>query len=152
MKGNYEWSAMWQNRGCTVPVRHPHDHTVYARGARLVDDGFEGRDQHLAALQTKTLLRRPLPGQEVLKPGRQNTCGYMAWWSSRPPKSLARSYTMKWLISPPSATEEDVLLSIIQFSQQYANWSRDRSPIWIVLRKFIGCHYRIISEVICYRR
>lgn len=56
-------------------MRHPHDHTVYARGAGLVDDGFESRDQHLAALQTKTFLRRPLPGQEVLEPGQENKRG-----------------------------------------------------------------------------
>lgn len=53
-------------------MRHPHDHTVYAGSARLVDDGFESRDEHLTALQTKTLLRRPLSGQEILKPGQKN--------------------------------------------------------------------------------
>lgn len=78
---NY-WSAKWDNGGCTVPVRHPHDHTVYAWGARLVDDGFESRDQHLAALQTKTFLRRPLPGQEVLEPGQENKSQFVGGSSS----------------------------------------------------------------------
>lgn len=50
-------------------MRHPHDHAVNAGSARLVDDGFKGGDEHFAALQTKTFLRRPLSGQEVLKPG-----------------------------------------------------------------------------------
>lgn len=51
-----------------VPVRHPHDHVVHAVLTRLVNDGLEGRDQHLATFQTKALLRRPLPLQELLKP------------------------------------------------------------------------------------
>lgn len=54
-------------------MRHPHDHAVNAGSARLVDDGFKGGDEHFAALQTKTFLRRPLSGQEVLKPGHKKS-------------------------------------------------------------------------------
>lgn len=60
---------MWGNVEYTVPMRHPHDHTVDACSARLVNNGFKGRDENFTALQTKTFLWGPLSGQEVLKPG-----------------------------------------------------------------------------------
>ena len=49
-------------------MRHPHDDAVDASSAGTVYDHLKSGDEDLAALQTKPLLRRPLPGQEVLKP------------------------------------------------------------------------------------
>lgn len=60
--------AWWENGEYPVPMRHPHDHTVYACSTWCVDDGFKSRDEYFTALQTKTFLWRPLSGQEVLKP------------------------------------------------------------------------------------
>lgn len=77
-------------------MRHPHDHTVYAGGARLVDDGFESRDQHLAALQTKTFLRRPLPGQEVLESGRENKSQFVGGSSSLKQRLFGETTARVW--------------------------------------------------------
>lgn len=40
----------------TVPVGHAHDDALYSVHAGLVDDGLQGRDERLTALQAKTLL------------------------------------------------------------------------------------------------
>lgn len=40
----------------SVPVRHAYDGALHPVLARLVDDGLEGGDQRLAALQAKPLL------------------------------------------------------------------------------------------------
>lgn len=51
-----------------LPVRHAHDDVIYSALRRLVNDGFQGRNQRLASLQTKALLCRPLLLQELLEP------------------------------------------------------------------------------------
>ena len=56
-----------------VPVRHAHDDVLHTVGAGLVDDGFQGGYQGLAALQTKTLLRGPLPLEKLLEPATQSS-------------------------------------------------------------------------------
>lgn len=48
--------VQWWHGGCGAPVWHAHDDIVHAVLAGLVDDGLEGRDQHLAAFQAKALL------------------------------------------------------------------------------------------------
>lgn len=49
-------------------MRHPQDDVLNPHLAGFVDDGLQGRNHDLTALQAKPLLRRPLPGQEVFKP------------------------------------------------------------------------------------
>lgn len=49
-------------------MRHPHYHTLHAALAGQVNDGLEGRDERLAAFQAESLLRRPLPLEELLEP------------------------------------------------------------------------------------
>lgn len=58
---------------CVSPVRHAHDDVLHALLRRLVDDGLQGRDEGLAALQAKALLCRPLLLQELLKPAHTHT-------------------------------------------------------------------------------
>ena len=48
-------------------MRHPDDERVDAIAAGHVDDLLQRRDEHLAALQTEALLRRPLLGEELLE-------------------------------------------------------------------------------------
>lgn len=62
-------------------MRHPHDHAVYAGGAGAVNNGLKCRDEDFAAFQSKAFLRRPLPGQEVLKPMRSETVQAALNWS-----------------------------------------------------------------------
>lgn len=40
----------------TVPVRHAHDDALHSVHTGLIDDGLQGRDERLTALQAKTLL------------------------------------------------------------------------------------------------
>lgn len=47
---------------------HPQDDILDPHLAGFVDDGLEGRNHDLTALQAKPLLRGPLPGQEIFKP------------------------------------------------------------------------------------
>lgn len=71
-----DWTERWENVVYTVPMRHPHDHTVNACSARRVNNGFKSRDEHFTALQTKTLFWWPLSGQEVLKPRHKKSSVY----------------------------------------------------------------------------
>ena len=50
-----------------LPVGHADDEAVDASLVRLVDKTLHGGDQHLAALQTKSLLRNKLLGQKLLE-------------------------------------------------------------------------------------
>lgn len=56
-----------------LPVGHSHDDVLHAVLRRLVDDGLQGGDQRLAALQAEALLCRPLLLQELLKPEHRQT-------------------------------------------------------------------------------
>lgn len=49
------------------PVWHPKDDILDPHLTGLVDDGLEGGNHDLTALQAKSLLGGPLPGQEVFK-------------------------------------------------------------------------------------
>lgn len=47
---------------------HPQDDILDPHLTGFVYDGLEGRNHDLTALQAKSLLRGPFPGQEVFKP------------------------------------------------------------------------------------
>lgn len=51
-------------------MRHSHDHAVHDCSARLVDDGFKGRDEHFTALQAKPFL------MTTFEPRSLQTCAY----------------------------------------------------------------------------
>ena len=60
-----EWLSAYVGQHVeTASMRHSHDDRLDAEFARFVNNRLHSGDEHFAALQTETLLRRPFAGEE----------------------------------------------------------------------------------------
>ena len=113
-----------------LPVRHAHDDVLHAVLWRLIDHGFQSRDQRLAALQAEAFLCRPLLLQELLKP--EHTHAQISEHRRGPgwTRGCVRQVGRTWWSAPcgPAASSSPPEWTASHRESQTSAWSTDTAP------------------------